>query len=322
MEYEVLLSIIIPAFNAEKYVSRCLDSLILSIESDIEIIVVNDGSTDSTEQKLRTYSERFPYIKTLSQSNKGVSSARNAGLDISRGRYIAFVDIDDCVIPTAFADALQILRREKSNTYIFSHLEGNAQNGYFAVKQNLDDNDLSSLYVETCKQKLNEPWKKIYRADIIKNNNIRFSTEMVIGEDVCFFLEYIREIDKFVYIDNPFYVYEKNPDSVCANVQLSYLRQGYLVYEAIKRFIVDQDYPCSKEINERVFMHIVSRNIQALTNKSISKKEISHALRESGIMSELSRLKFSNFADCLRNRLILSEQFWILTFILNLMKGD
>lgn len=90
------ISIIVPAYNAEKYISACLDSLVNQTKKEIEIIAVNDGSTDNTLNILKEYKEKFPKkIKIISQSNQGLSVARNNGIKASSGKYIALIDSDD-----------------------------------------------------------------------------------------------------------------------------------------------------------------------------------------------------------------------------------
>ncbi len=96
-----MVSIIIPAYNVEKYLRECLDSALGQTFSDIEVIVIDDGSTDSTPEIIREYAARDPRLKALTRPNGGPSRARNAGLDVSRGEWIVFLDSDDVLAPTA-----------------------------------------------------------------------------------------------------------------------------------------------------------------------------------------------------------------------------
>ena len=105
----MLLSIIIPVYNAEAWLSACLDSVLAAVSEDCELILVDDGSTDGSFALAEAYARRFAQIRVLRQQNAGPSAARNAGLCVSRGDFVAFLDSDDTVIPEAFAKTISLL---------------------------------------------------------------------------------------------------------------------------------------------------------------------------------------------------------------------
>ena len=111
MAVSVFLSIIIPVFNAEKYLSTCIDSLLTAATEDMEIILVDDGSTDKSVAVIESYCCKWPNIQLVRQTNSGPSAARNKGLNHAKGKYIAFVDADDYVNPQALALLIAWLRR-------------------------------------------------------------------------------------------------------------------------------------------------------------------------------------------------------------------
>lgn len=113
------ITVIVPAFNSSRFLPRCLDSVLAQGEKSIEIVVVNDGSTDDTEDVLATYSARNPTIRVISQRNAGVSSARNTGLSVATGRYVMFLDADDWIDATLVEDMTERLRLEEAQIGIF-----------------------------------------------------------------------------------------------------------------------------------------------------------------------------------------------------------
>ena len=113
-----LVSVLIPVYNVEKYLSRCLDSLINQTLTDIEIICVNDGSTDDSLKILRQYQEKDNRIVIVDKKNGGLPSARNAGLDRARGQYVGFVDSDDYVEPSMFETLYKTAKKKNSEVVI------------------------------------------------------------------------------------------------------------------------------------------------------------------------------------------------------------
>ncbi len=109
---KIAISVIVPVYNVEKYINHCLDSIIKQ-KGNFEIIIVDDGSTDSTPQILKEYAQKYSNIKLITQKNQGVSSARNIGLKASSSKYITFVDSDDWLEPNAIDSAIKILKKDK-----------------------------------------------------------------------------------------------------------------------------------------------------------------------------------------------------------------
>ena len=95
--HSINVSVIVPVYNVEKYLEQCLDSIVHQTLKEIEIIVVNDGSTDSSPEIIREYELKYPQVKVIHQKNKGLSGARNSGLKLARGEYIGYVDSDDWI---------------------------------------------------------------------------------------------------------------------------------------------------------------------------------------------------------------------------------
>lgn len=158
-------SVIIPAFNTEKTLRRCLDSLLRQNRADVQILVISDGSTDGTDAIARSFGQRIEFIP---RPHGGVSTARNWGLALAKGEYVTFVDSDDFVLPDYFA----ALDREPDCDVLV-----------FGVSEPAGKDPIRSLLTS---RKLMPPWNKRIRRSLIEENRLRFPEGLQIGEDFCF----------------------------------------------------------------------------------------------------------------------------------------
>lgn len=195
-----LVSVIVPVYNAEKYIDRCVQSILCQTCEDFELILVNDGSKDASGTLCDAFASRDSRIKVIHQDNSGVSSARNAGLDIATGRYVMFADSDDYIENNMIQELICIMRpdtdlsvaattmvwEDKQTTY-------SIEDGVYTTGQILEDFCLEKFPV-IC---LSGPCAKLYRREIIQQHAIRFDIQMRLGEDTVFnmhFLEHGRSI--------------------------------------------------------------------------------------------------------------------------------
>lgn len=187
-----LISIIVPVYNAEKTINRCIDALIAQDYKNIEIILVDDGSKDKSLEICRSYSELDQRIIVFSQQNGGVSSARNMGLENAHGDFVMFCDSDDWAHPSWCKLLL--------DNYIDGYL---IMCGCFVEgKQNIVPHEIKSKIspyeefevkqFQALKMNfINVPWNKIFKREIIEKENIRFSIKLTNGEDQLFVLDYL-----------------------------------------------------------------------------------------------------------------------------------
>lgn len=185
-------SVIIPVYNAEKTLDRCLRSLISQDYCDAEIILVNDGSTDNSSQICQAYADRYSQIRYISKENGGVSTARNAGLDAAAGTYVLFVDSDDYVVPGYFETLDRIPADFEYVVFSFSLTDGATKHD--RVLEPFVSADPASYFSKLSTliyhKNINFPWNKRFLRTIIEKNNIRFHTGLSIGEDALFNLQY------------------------------------------------------------------------------------------------------------------------------------
>ena len=193
MADNVKYSVIVPSYNAERTLARCLESLISQGRDDIQIIAVNDGSTDGSEKIILEFAKGHSVITYISQENAGVSRARNAGLDLAKGEYITFVDSDDYVT----SDYFSVLDQgENCDLLVFAHKSvggiGPDESELFAALQNQETAE-QRLALLLSSRKIMSPWNKRFKRSIIKDNELHFIEGLSVGEDFNFCMAYAMQ---------------------------------------------------------------------------------------------------------------------------------
>lgn len=202
------VSIIVPVYNAEKYLCRCIDSILSQTYTDFELILIDDGSKDSSGSICDSFAETDSRIIVKHIKNGGVSSARNLALSIASGKWIMFCDSDDSVDCNWCNTMLQVAI-DKPNAFIVSNV-WRIQNDEKKEKVNKQVNDCKSYY-DVFKAGLSGyPVNKIYNIELIKKGNILFEENCPLGEDVAFNCTYCKMCDSIEYIHQPLYFYCDN----------------------------------------------------------------------------------------------------------------
>lgn len=206
-----MVSIIVPIYNAERYLSKCIESIINQDYRDIEVLLVDDGSTDSSCSICKHYCALDSRIKFIQQNNSGVSATRNKGIKAASGEYIMFVDSDDYMEQTVVSCVVQ------SNTYINADIVIFNYYKIAADKKTKCDSVIAGLktkdqFLEDCYNNLNtvyynKIYNKLYKRKIIIDNNIIFPENMNMGEDFRFNLLYFSKCKLFLMIDDYLYNY-------------------------------------------------------------------------------------------------------------------
>ena len=209
-------SVIVPVYNSEKYLNRCVDSILHQTISDLELILVNDGSKDSSGKICDEYKKKDSRVVVVHQENGGVSKARNVGLDIAKGEYIVFVDSDDYVDDTY----LEHLDNDDADLVIASFTYGKSGKEKECIHERkcyyLSDKSIMCELLGN--GKLAYMWGRKFKADIIKENSIRLIEGLNFGEDTCFVCEYLFCCKDLLYISEFDYNYVCGEEvSLCRN---------------------------------------------------------------------------------------------------------
>ncbi|MFV0196381.1 glycosyltransferase [Empedobacter falsenii] len=201
-----LVSIIIPVYNAEKYIDRVLKSIHSQIYTNFEVIIVDDGSTDNSYKIIEKWLSIDSRFKYFFKDNAGVSAARNLGINYSKGEYIVFVDADDETTDDYIIDFIKNIENEDTliiqdiNRFIHSIIINN----YLKLK--LEKIKLANIHFKG-KFFVGYPFNKFFNAKIIKTNNLKFDETLRIREDEAFFFEYLEYIEYIKTIDKANYIY-------------------------------------------------------------------------------------------------------------------
>ena len=205
------ISIIVPIYNAEKYINKCIDSLLNQTKKEIEFILVNDGSTDDTESIIKKYKDKR--IKYFKNKNQGIGKTRNFGIEKSSGKYIMFLDSDDYLENTACEDLYNKIEKEKADLVVcdfYRDIDGKLEEVIIPSFEttSLKDNKRLLLDINLA------PWNKIYKTKLIKDNDIKF-IENLKYEDAPFVVDAIKYSKKISKLNKKlnYYVIHSNSET-------------------------------------------------------------------------------------------------------------
>lgn len=204
------ISIVVPIYNVEKYLCRCLKSIIAQTFTSWECILVDDGSTDNSYSICQKYAAIDSRFKVLHKKNKGVSSARNAGLDEVQGKYVCFIDSDDWVSSQYLSHMYSVIETDNSDLVITGHIRVNDDGAEFNFKYAddlIEHERFADIFLKHNLQKHGSPWSKLFKTEIIKD--LRFNPEVHLGEDIIYLYNYILNTNKisFSSYSDYYYVY-------------------------------------------------------------------------------------------------------------------
>ena len=321
------ISVIIPVYNGEKYIQRCIDSVFNQTYSNVEIIVVNDGSTDNTENILKSYSN----IVLINKKNEGVSRARNTGLSLATGEYVYFCDADDYLEKDAFE--VLINEYDENDLLRFGHY---VVNGEEKIEKKNNDDILALVDLTFDSKKLLEYlvsnkteghlWNYLFKLSVIKDNKILFDEELFYQEDVMFLLEYCLKIKNVKVISNPYYNYCVNENSVTKNIESSIRNLSSIAnlrYKILK-LLKDSNNMNLSSLLEQRFLNLQLSYILDY-RKKLSKKEYFNALKRIAtanyeyyveVLKEPISKKWKIFINLLKNKRMHLFNFYIRLYLL------
>lgn len=209
---EPLISVIVPVYNVEKYVEECIESILNQTLKNIEIIIVNDGSTDKSNELVNNLANKDNRITVINQSNKGLSMARNVGVDLAKGEYVSFIDSDDWIEKSMLEEMYKSAKN--NNCDIVQCQIKNIKNN-IPTRKLLDKSDIKKyIKRQLIAGKLSTyAWDKIYKRKFLKDNNLYFENKPRF-EDWYFIMKAVSKMSRFMAIDNQFYNYRTNEGSL------------------------------------------------------------------------------------------------------------
>lgn len=241
----MIVSVIVPVYNGEKYLKSCIESIIDQSYKELEIIVINDGSTDNTSKILKEIARTDNRIIHIEQKNKGVSSARNRGIELSKGEFITFVDCDDTIkknyvkslVEKAICDNLDIVTCGYTDISIYGNFN---LNDFYKDNSILKKSEFINYIFKGVGGTL---WGKVFKREIIEINNIRMNPNIFMCEDMVFVLQYVMKINTFGAIEEALYNYNrKNEISISSKINFKYFNNLISVMKNIESILNENKY--------------------------------------------------------------------------------
>lgn len=321
MNEKPIVSIIVPVFNVEKYLEKCLDSLLNQTYKKIEIICINNGSTDKSGEILKQYSKIDDRIVIITQANQGVSVARNEGIKKAKGNYIMFVDSDDWIDKDTCKIAVETSISYNADIVMWSYIREfeNTSRPKEIFSEDVKifrdvqcQTQLQRRFIGLLGDELKKPenadalcpiWGKLYKYDIIKKNNIIFEDIRKLGtyEDGIFNLYYFKYIEKAVYINKYLYHYRKNNGmSLTTKYKKELPKQWENLFSVMREYIRENELPEAYNIalKNRIAMSILGLGLNILySNLSFNqkRKELKKILSGELYRESYKKMKLSYF---------------------------
>lgn len=220
------VSIIVPVYNAEQFLCSCVESILNQQLKDIEIILVDDGSSDKSGKICDYYAQLDKRVQVLHLENQGVSNARNRGIELASGDFIGFVDADDWIDKEMYLDMLDEIHRINADAVICSNVIFDGESEYHvgfpwedhsifknkAIAEQVIPALLAPMDIEAKRQQIvmGSVWKCLFRKEVINRNKIKFDTKIKYAEDLIFVLQYLSKSERVSVINASYYHYRQD----------------------------------------------------------------------------------------------------------------
>lgn len=281
---KTLISVIVPVYQAERYLSRCLDSILSQTLTDFEVILVDDGSTDESGIICDLYAEKDSRFHVIHKKNEGVSIARQTGLDAARGTYVIHADPDDWVEPDWLATLYDEIDEKQVDIVIcdFERIFGNRKVHYVQCPTSFQNADILK---DLLKQKIwGCTWNKLVRKECFDRYSISFHPKMNLWEDLYVMCLLIANGAKVSYVPKVLYHYDStiNENSIVKHLQESHIQSNMIFVDVISPFLSDKRFDdgwfhIKSNIKDKIFRTQNCRFDIKETYKEINERYIEEA---------------------------------------------
>lgn len=323
------VSIIVPVYNTEKYIKECLESIIKQTYTNIEIIIINDGSTDKSQDIIEEYKNKDSRIKAIKQENSGVSFSRNIGINVATGNYIMFVDSDDIIIQNYIEQMIDILKKYnldiiKSSFKKFNNNTSISTNVSFFKEDYkiINKDEINKLFIKTTN--FNSSCMQIINKKIIDDNNIKFDSNIGFAEDFLFTYKAFLLANKIGYINNNGYLCRENNDSSSRTGQIN--KQIKNCTDTIKAYKILYNKENNEEVSNKILLHIT------YLLRTISVKDINYNIFKEKLLNFYNTEIWRNFKknkfniknkkklNTILSKLIFKEKILLIYIYINFFK--
>lgn len=319
------VSIIVPIYNVERYLNRCVDSLINQTYKNLEIILVNDGSPDNSPAICDRYAIKDTRIKVIHKENGGLSDARNAGINISTGKYIMFLDSDDYAELNMIENAVNTIETLDSDIVIWGYYAEFVDENeriintinYSGLDGVLDSSDEQFMLSNELINLMGYAWNKLYKNEIIQKNNYRFKKGLSLVEDITFNSEVFKNHHSIAFVEEPLLHYMQRPRETLGGK--FYENQFELKQQAMKKVyemllaLGYNEVDITNTINKILFdtLKTIVR-LLAQNNKENNKEKlayISNLFSNNQVVLVLRKVHLDTFKDKVIKRMMISNKF-------------
>lgn len=318
------LSIIIPIYNGEKYIIRAVESILNQDTSGIEVVIVDDGSTDHSYSICEQLAKRCDQIKLIHSENRGVSHARNLGISKAEGEWISFLDADDYLLGSAlsvmskFSAACEdviVFSYKRNSEAIVESTEKKIITKVEAINVLLDFAKYRELLLTDMREKhsvFTSCWAKMYRKAVIDANRIMFQESLTLSEDMCFNLKCFNKVHDILIVNRKIYNYSVNPESVTH----SFSEKKFLGRKELVAYLDGvKDLPSECESAKQKYIVLttiqLAEKIAATKSKDLRKAYIS-LLEMDCVQKSISNKIDGYFSIGKKQNIYLNFQYWLL----------
>lgn len=313
----IKISVIVPVYNTAKYLYRCINSIINQSLKEIEIIIVNDGSTDNSLEIVENFANLDKRIKIIDKKNEGLSSARNAGIEVAKGEYIINIDSDDWIEPYYFYDMYKMAKKENLDIVV-SDFYKDYDNGKMEYKVDLkiESNQVinSEEYIEKLvnDEILPAVWNKMFKSDLYKKNNILHPININLGEDLATSPKLAYYAKRIAKINKAYIHYIQNQES------LTKANPTKRIYELIEAFkILDKFFNNKIDFTSKKILELggLLYNINYDINDKFYENAIEYYIEQCKKEAKINNIKLKICIKVLK--MIPSKKMFKVIFIFN-----
>lgn len=266
---EELVSVIVPVYNVEQYLNKCISSICSQTYKNIEIILVDDGSTDRSGVICDEYAKKDKRIHVIHNQNEGVSSARNSGLRHAKGEFVLFVDSDDYIEEELIEICVKSFKTKQVDMVIFNYIKETdkgirLRNSHFkSLKQDIKSSRRKIRFITNNVLQYKsgwEPWNRMFRMKVIKQNNILFLNGVSFSEDLFFVLKYLLNSSKIEVMRIPLYHYIDRGNSAMNSISSIPMEDINRLCQNFEKYILDLNTDEYTKKSIKLINEIVKKN--------------------------------------------------------------
>ena len=307
------VSIIVPVYNTEKYIDRCIQSILSQNYSDIELILINDGSTDSSGTICEKYSKEYKNVIYKYQENSGVSVARNTGIELATGEYVAFVDSDDAVKSNMISSLVDALESSEADLSICGYDIARIDEVIpVPIPQEtvFGKENIAAYFSEHFTEAIaSSVFAKLYKKSLFSYG---FNPEFSMGEDLLFNLEYVKKITKLVIVPETLYIYNKtNEGSLTRTYKKVYHEQNLYVFKRWLDWFCEFDNVDDSKVHCRIVRSYMHELFNVCAGKIPGKKiQLVKSILDDDLFFSIKRsISCFDMSHRMMLRLILRERY-------------